>query len=166
VNVASVVQDLFPETVDASSPMLNLLQGFFDESDPVNYGRRYFVEVPSGGAAKNVYVSLGLGDSYAPDPTIETFALAAGVQPVSPQLLPVPGLALVGQSFAAAPVSNNVSQGSRTGVLCEYDPGPPDASDDNDGHFVVFEVPAAIAQSTRFLATAAATGTATLVPPN
>jgi hypothetical protein len=35
----------------------------------------------------------------------------------------------------------------------------------HDGHFVVFDVPSAIAQSNRFLATAAATGTARLDPP-
>jgi len=166
VNIAALVQDLFDEPVDDFNPMLNLLQGFFDESDPENYARRYFAEPPVGQAPKSIYISLGLRDNYAPDPTIETFALAVGVQPVNPDLLAVDGLALVGGSFVNAPQSKNVAAGAATGVLCEYDPGPDDAADDFDGHFVVFNVPAAEAQSTRFLGTAASGGVATLLPAN
>jgi hypothetical protein len=170
VNIASLVQDLFDEPVDDFNPMLNLLQGFFDESDPENYARRYFAEPPAGQAPKSIYISLGLRDSYAPDPTIETFALAVGVVPVNPDLLTPDlfsdGLSLVGGSFVNAPQSKNVAAGAATGVLCEYDPGPDDAADDFDGHFVIFNVPAAQAQSTRFLGTAASGGVATLLPAN
>jgi hypothetical protein len=169
VNIAGLVQDLFDDPVDDFNPMLNLLQGFFDESDPENYARRFFAEPPSGQAPKSVYVSLGLRDEYAPDPTIAIFALAAGVAPVSPDLAAPgldDGLALAGGGFVNAPQAKNVAGGAATGVLCEYDPGVDDADDDFDGHFVIFNVPAAEAQSTRFLGTHVKAGVATLVPAN
>ncbi len=67
-----------------STRCCNLLQGFFDESDPANYARRYFLAEAARGPARPraSTCSLGLRDSYAPDPTIENFALAVGVAPV------------------------------------------------------------------------------------
>jgi hypothetical protein len=55
---------------------------------------------------------------------------------------------------------NNVAGGSATGVLLEYN-----QKGRSDGHFVIFDVPAAIAQSNRFLATHATTGVARLEAP-
>ena len=75
-------------------------------------------------------------------------------------LQPIDNIDFSSLSFVSAPVSNNVAGGQATGVLLEYDQAP-----GSDGHFVVFEVPAAIAQSNRFLATHAATGVAHLDPP-
>ena len=151
---------MFRDTVDGFHPFLNVLQGYFDESDPANYARRFFSEPPAGFAPKSVYVSLGVGDSYAPDPTIEAFALASGVVPTGPQLLPIEGLGLDGRAFVDAPVIDNVAGAGATGVVCEYQPAA-----HHDGHFVVFDVPAAQAQSTRFLGTHAHTGTARLDLP-
>ena len=158
IDVGAVVASLLGGPVDASHPMLNLLQGYFDDSDPANYARRFFVEPPPGATAKSVYISLGLRDSYAPVPTIETFALASGVHPVLPQLVAVTYLPLTKLTFEVAPQVDNVA-GLATGVLCEYDPG------EGEGHFVVFDVPAAEHQSTRFLATHAASGMARLDLP-
>jgi hypothetical protein len=153
VNIAALVQSFFHH------PVLNLLQGFFDESDPANYVSRLFREPPATFAPKNVFVSLGINDSYAPDATIETFATAAGVVPVNPQLLAIDAMALDGRTWMNAPIVGNVA-GGVTGVVCEYNP-----LSNSDGHFVVFNVPDAIAQSTRFFGTLASTGMATLGPP-
>jgi predicted esterase len=159
VDIAAVVQSLFRDPVDDYHPFLNILQGFFDESDPANYLRRLFIEPPPGFAAKDVFVTLGLRDSYAPDETIATFSLAAGVRPVNPQLLAIDGMALDGRGWVDAPQAGNVA-GGRTGVVVEYDPGTRD-----DGHFVVFDVRSATMQTARFLGTLAKTGTASLDPP-
>jgi len=158
VDIASLVQSLFRDPVDDFHPFLNVLQGYFDESDPANYLRRLFREPPAGFAAKDVFISLGLRDSYAPDETIETFSLAAGVVPVNPQLLAIDDMALDGRAFVDAPQVGNVA-GGKTGVVCEYDPGT------GEGHFVVFDVRAAQVQSTRFLGTLAKDGAARLDPP-
>ncbi len=159
IDIATLVQSFFGMAVDEFHPALNLLQGYFDDSDPGNYARRYFVEPPAGMSAKSVFVSQGLRDRYVPVATIQAFALAAGVKPVQPQLDPIPYLSVAGLAFVDAPQAANVAGGA-TGVLCQYDPGPK-----NDGHFVVFDVPAAAAQSTRFLASHAQTGMATLSVP-
>ncbi len=163
IDIAAIVQAFFRDPVDDFHPFLNLLQSFYDESDPASHVRRFFVEPPGGAVPKSVFVSIGLRDSYAPVPTIETFALAAGVQAVAPMLLPIDHLALRGAgpeaAFAAAPQAGN-APGGATGVVCEYDPGPND-----DGHFVVFDVASARAQTARFLATHAQGGTAVLSAP-
>jgi hypothetical protein len=91
---------------------------------------------------------------------IKALALAMGVQPVGPQLLPIEGLDLAGQTWATAPVQNNVAGGAATGVVLEYT-----APAGDDGHFVVFDVPAAVQQSNRFLGTHVVSGTATLTTP-
>jgi hypothetical protein len=70
----------------------------------------------------------------------------------------VPGIALRGRSVRAAPITDNLD--GTTAVLVQY----PQASA-SDGHFVVFDVPAAMIQSRRFLGTLANDGVATLVAP-
>ncbi len=158
VDVSAIVQSFFRDQVDDYHPFLNMLQGFFDETDPGNYARRYFQEPPPGMAPKSIYITLGTDDSYSPVPTIKTFALASGVVPVNPMIDPIDALPLSGLAFQDAPQTNNVGSGRATGVLCEYQTPPND-----DGHFVVFNVKQAIAQSTRFLGTLAHNGAATLV---
>ena len=165
VDITKVVGAVLQDPVDQFHPFLSQVQNYFETSDPVNYGRLFFQEPPQGFAPKPIFQSLGLVDTYAPPPTIKALALAMGVQPVNPIVEPdqggtIDGLDLVGQSWANAPVTNNVAGGKATGVLLEYAQAGSD-----DGHFVIFDVPAAIAQNNRFLATLAATGTATLTTP-
>ena len=83
-----------------------------------------------------------------------------GVQPEGPQLEPIDGLQFTSQTWGMPPVMGNVAGGQATGVLCEYK-----ATHGEDGHFVIFDEPAATAQSNRFIATGAATGTSRLDPP-
>jgi len=83
-----------------------------------------------------------------------------GVQPAGPQLQTIDDLPLTTTQWGSAPITGNVAGGQATGVLLEYT-----APAGDDGHFVVFDVPDAVAQSNRFLASHAATGTARLDPP-
>jgi hypothetical protein len=160
VNIPQVVQALLHDPADQYHPLLSLIQGYFEDTDPLNYGRLFFREPPSGFAAKSIFQTLGIVDHYTPIPSIEALALGMGVQPAGPQLVSIEGLALTQTQWGDAPITGNVAGGQATGVLLEYT-----AKTGSDGHFVVFDIPAAIAQSNRFLATHAATGSARLDPP-
>ena len=100
---------------------------------------------------------MGLVDHYTPVPNIEALAVAIGGNLVGPQLEPIEGLALRRREVLTAPVTDNLD--GTTAVLTQY------TATGGDGHFVVFNVPAAQRQSAQFLGTLAATGTATLVTP-
>jgi hypothetical protein len=65
---------------------------------------------------------------------------------------------LRGRSVIDAPVKDNLD--GTTGVLVQYT-----AHAGSDGHYVVFDVPAAMIQSRKFLGTLATDGDATLVAP-
>jgi predicted esterase len=160
VNIPQVVQGLLHDPVDEYHPLLSLIQGYFEDSDPVNYARLFFREPPAGLAPKSIFQTLGIVDHYTPIPTIETLALAMGVQPAGPQLQTIDDLPLTTTQWGSAPITGNVAGGQATGVLLEYT-----APAGDDGHFVVFDVPDAVSQSNRFLASHAATGTARLDPP-
>jgi hypothetical protein len=154
------VQSFFHDPLDAFHPVLSLIQGYFEDADPVNYGPLLFAAPLPGIAPKSVFQSLGIVDHYAPIPDIEALALAIGVQPIAPRLMPLDEEQLSSIVWGTAPVSSNVSNGAATGVLLEYPAAP-----NRDGHFVVFDVPDAIAQSNRFLGSAVRANPARLDPP-
>ncbi len=157
VDVAELVASQFLDPVDQFHPVLSLLQAYLEDSDPANYVRYLFSEPPTGFAPKNIFQSLGIVDHYAPIPTNKAQALATGIQPINPMQEPIDGMDLLGINWGNAPTSLNVAGGSATGVLVEYQ-----TTLGEDGHFVVLDEPAGIAQSNRFLATHAATGVSTL----
>jgi hypothetical protein len=162
VNIPQLIGGILRDPVDQYHPLLSLLQSYLEQSDPSNYGKYYFREPPDGFAAKSIYQSLGFIDTYAPVPNGKAQALCAGLQPINPMVTggEMDGLSLVNMTWGNAPTSNNVANMMATGVMLEYV-----APAGDDGHFVVFDVPAAVAQSNRFLATAAATGVAQLTAP-
>jgi dienelactone hydrolase len=163
VDVASIVATAIRDpSLDQNDPILAILQMWIEQSDPANYGPhlvRAPLPNPEGqGAmpAKPIYQSEGFDDSYAPPPTIEAFATSIGGSQVMPTIAPIEGLSLRGQQVLNAPVMDNLD--GVTTVLLQYH-----QATGSDGHFVVFDVPAAEQQSSQFLGTLAKTGTATLV---
>ena len=156
---AIVTAALADGDVDELHPMLSLLQTFIEPADPGNHARLLFQAPAAGMAARPTYISLGLVDHYTPVSNGRALALASGVQVLGPLLDPIPGLDLTGLPLAAAPVRDNVAGGTVTGIAVQYR-----APRGHDGHFVVFDVLAANQQYSRFLATLAATGHATLLP--
>ena len=80
------MQSLLHDPADEFHPLLSLIQGYFEDTDPVNYGRLFFREPPAGLAPKSIFQTLGIIDHYTPIPNIETLALGMGVQPAGPQL--------------------------------------------------------------------------------
>jgi hypothetical protein len=139
-----------------------MLQTWIERSDAANYGpllARHPVIGPNGTTvlvAKPIFQTEGFTDHYAPNPTIEGFAVSIGGDQVGPMKAAIPGLALRGRTPRTGVVMDNLD--GTTAALLQYD-----QLGDSDGHFVVFDVPAAQVQSAKFLATLADTGTATIV---
>ena len=159
INIPKVVSAILNETPDEFHPLLTVLQTYFENSDPSNYARLFFRAPPMGQSPKSIFQTLGIVDHYTPIPTIMTLALAMGVQPCNPQLMPIPDLTLTSLTWADPPFMSNVAGGTASGALCEY------KATTDDGHFVVFDIPAAITQANAFLGTHATTGIATVVKP-
>jgi len=161
VDIAGAVETLVrDEPYDEDNPTLALLQMWMEHSDPVNYARLMVREPVDGNAPRNIFQTEGFTDTYAPNPGIEAFATAVGGDLVkTADEKDLEGVALRGRQVLAPPFSNNVN-GATTAVLAQYK-----QKAGSDGHFVVFEVPAAEKQSAQFLGTLAATGTATVVAP-
>jgi hypothetical protein len=158
--VSAIIRD---EPLDEFNPTLALVQTWIERADPVNYGPLLARNPPLGPdgvqmAPKHIFQSEGLIDDYTPPPSIEALATSIGGHPVAPVLQEIEGLALRGREVLTAPVTGNLD--GTTVVLLQYE-----ETGDSDGHFVVFDVPAAEIQSAEFLGTLAATGEATLVDP-
>jgi predicted esterase len=155
--------------MDEDNPSLAIAQMWIERADGANYAR-YMVREPqldptpghegTQMAAKNIFQTEGFTDTYAPNPAIEAFATAIGGDlVVETDEQPVTGLALRGKTAAlATPITDNA--GTATAVLAQFK-----MRQGSDGHFVVFEVPAAEKQSADFLGTLAAAGKATVVVP-
>lgn len=154
--VASFIRD-YP--LDHFNPVLALLQTYMDRADPVVYGKRLAREPLPGIPAKHIYQSEGFIDNYTPTASIEALAVSMAVDHVEPVLAPLEGLRLREQPAISPPVTGN--RYGVTAVLLQYEQAPGE-----DGHFVVFDVPAAQYQSSYFLGSLARTGAATLDLPN
>jgi hypothetical protein len=152
--IALIVRD-FP--LDEFNPVLAMTQMYLEPSDPVNYAPLFIREPPSGMAPKPIFQSEGLIDNFTPPPNIEALGVAIGLTPVPPIIQVVPGFGLREIESDGPPLSNNLN--GVTGVFLQY------TAVDDDGHFVVFDIPAARLQSAKFLGTLAYTGTALLVAP-
>jgi pimeloyl-ACP methyl ester carboxylesterase len=110
------------------NPALAIIQSVFDRADPINYARDVWrnptAAVPQG---HHLFMTYGLGDSYAPEPTQRAYARAAGLTQVQPVLVEL------NLPQAPAPLSDNLGVGGapRTIGVRQYKP-----SADVDGHFV------------------------------
>ena len=147
------------DPLDEDTPSLALAQMWIDRADGANYAKLLVRHPPAGNMPKNIFQTEGFTDTYAPNPSIEAFATAVGgdiVQTANAKALD--GLTLRGRAIVAPPIMNN--RDGVTAVLAQYNQAP-----GSDGHFVVFDIPAAQTQSAQFLGTLARTGTATVISP-
>ena len=167
IDITQLAQALIHDTpLDEDNPTLALAQTWIERSDGANYAR-YFVREPRTAAdgtllaARNIFHSEGFVDTYAPNVTIEAFTTALGGDIVmTDSTMPVEGLTLRGAATLTPPVTGNRANGAATAVLAQYTMIP-----GSDGHFVDFEVPAAMKQSAYFLGTLVQNGVATVVAP-
>ena len=132
-------------------PAISLAQSIVDTVDPINYAR--LAVEPVVGVPKSVYQTEGIradgtGDSYAPPRGGEALAIAMHLPLMDPFVRPPPDWEWTGEAPVSIPadgLSGNLAGGAATGILAQFDPGK------KDGHFVVFNVPAATQQSAGFL---------------
>lgn len=161
VNVAGLVKSVFlglstdeyPE-LDLFHPALSLAQTMVDPTDPLNYVRMIATEPRAGFSPKSVMMTEGVnadgtGDSYAPPHGIEVQAVALGLPPQNPIIHPIEELAwgdLSPITIPAEGLSGNLANGQASGVLAQWL-----ASDASDGHYVIYDIPAAMDQSAGFV---------------
>lgn len=159
VNIASVLPFVLGDAkVDESHPVLNLLQLYFERSDPVNFARRIFSEPPKGVTPRHLLHVYGTADTYSPIETQQTFGQAAGLALVGPMadstskpLLPT----------TTAPARGNLLVGDGkavTAVQAQYSPSA------YDGHFVSTQHPSARRAIREALVTFARDGIPTVAP--
>jgi hypothetical protein len=173
-SVASLVRALLgfdPSNVDELDifhPAMSLFQSLIDVVDPIHYGRLQALEPRPGFAPKSVYMTEGIspdgtGDNFAPPPGIEAHALSIGLPLQLPYQHDIPQLAWGGPQPTTVPpggVSGNLAGGAASGILAQWAPPP-----GTDGHFVVFDVPAAQEQAAEFLRDLAANPRGLVPPP-
>ncbi len=134
-------------------PGVSLIQSFIDVADPIHYVPMMIQRPLPGFAAKSIYQTEGVnpdgsGDSYAPPHAIEVQAVATGLPLMNPVVHPIAEMAYSGLQPVTIPpegLSGNLAGGSASGVLAQWP-----ASQASDGHFVVFDIPAARSQAAGF----------------
>jgi len=120
-------KDTCNRCVGANHPVYAMLQGFFERVDPVNFGASLRTP-PEGSNAKHVFMTYGLGDTYAPEGTQKAYAVSASLPHVGEELTKLYKAAPV-----PPPVSGNVMIGdvAVTQGVRQYSPAA-----GKDGHFV------------------------------
>ncbi len=131
-----------PTKVSVYHPVLALLQAWTDPVDPLHFAGNAAI-VPADGAtpafARNVFQVWGKDDLFTPRPVQTSFAHAARLAFVGPQV----------DDFNVAPVTsasgNVTSPRAVTAAMRQYVPNG------YDGHFVVFQNPSATTDASRFV---------------
>jgi hypothetical protein len=132
-------------------PGLTLLSHWIDPADPLHFAIVAGREPATGQTPKHVFQTYGLDDSYSPPTTMRAYATAGFLDEAeahSSASTPDDLRLNFDADPLAVPVSGNATVDGQdvTVLLRQY--GPPSGS---DGHFVVFDVPAANRDAVRFL---------------
>lgn len=171
-SVAALVKSFLgitPENEDELGPLhpaITLVQTIVDPADPLHYYPAIARKPWTGRVAKSVFMTEGVapdgsGDNYAPPRTIEAGAIAGAFPLLSPVVWDVPEITkLDGVAAVSPPLKGNAAGGKATVALAQY--VPPKGT---DGHFVVFRVAAAKAQSMGFCASLLSDEVPTIAAP-
>ena len=127
-------------------PMVTLTQIIVDVADPINYARLIIRESRAGNVSHSIFQTEGFVDHFAPDDGIASLAMGMGMQLVNPVLYPVANYDLSGLTVGTLPLRLNVGNGHATAGWQQFN-----APTGTDGHFVVFNVPAARNRAASFL---------------
>jgi hypothetical protein len=132
-------------------PGLTLLSQWIDPADPLHFASVAGRNPAAGQTPKHVFQTYGIGDSYSPPRTMVVYAVAGHLSQAEPDpsaSTPDELTDYFGADPVPVPVFGNVTVDTQdvTLVLRQY--GPPTG---RDGHFVVFDVPAANQDAVRFL---------------
>ncbi len=134
-------------------PALALAQSIVDATDPIHYGAFITTSPRQGFAPKSIYQTEGIaadgtGDTYAPPHGIEALAVSMSLPRIAPGVRPISEAQwanLADVSLTGTGIRGNLGGGRATGALAQFAP-----SAGSDGHFVVFDVPAARSQAATF----------------
>lgn len=142
---------------DATHPVLNLFQNYFEVSDPLLYAEMLVAKPVK--TPMHVLHTYGQGDSFTPPATSRIFAAAAHTTLGVPDQLPpwLDAMTDLGVASAKLPLTGNVDVGGQkyTAVTIE---AKNDAANSlykkaYDGHFVAFNDKTMVAQVLQFLGT-------------
>ncbi len=145
-----ILKPEYDSEFDEFNPIMALIQTIIDPSDPLHYYPHIATDPLPGRTAKSFLMTEGVGadgvgDSYAPPRTIEAGAVASGAPLVQPMVWDIPEItSLAGLAPVALPLSGNAAKGKATIGLAQFAPTK------GDGHYVVFNVPAARTLTTNF----------------
>ncbi|MFI5298560.1 MAG: hypothetical protein ACHREM_10720 [Polyangiales bacterium] len=143
-----------PENVDELNelhPILSFLQMLVDPSDAVHYYPHLVRDPFPGRAGKSILMTEGVnpdgsGDTAAPPRTIESGAIAGRFPLLNSVVRDIPELTtLYAVAPMSAPISGNLQSGRATAAIAQFVPPV-----GHDGHFVVFDVPAAQLLAAKF----------------
>lgn len=135
-------------------PIVSLLQGWIDPSDPGNYAPLIARRPREGFAPRSVIATEGLRDSFVSPLAMEALAIALGVPIAEPVARPVAGLTFLGLTPRSGAITGNLPEG-RTGALLQFP---------TQGHFAIFNVPSARTRVGAFFASLAGGNQGTLPP--
>ncbi len=164
VNIAGLLKTLIgvsnadeqaSEDINSFHPAISLAQSIVDETDPIHYVPFILRHPLEGFAPKSVLMTEGVnpdfsGDNYTPPHAIEVQSVALGLPPLTPIIHPIEELRwseLEPLSVPPAGISGNLAGGAATGALVQWP-----ASQASDGHFVIYDIPAAMDQCSGFVA--------------
>jgi hypothetical protein len=174
-SVANLVKALFLglkppqyEELNSFHPGISLAQSIVDTLDPIHYVGRLALAPRAGFLPKSIYQTEGVnpdfsGDSYTPPHAIEVQAVASGLPLMNPVIHPIAEMAfgsLAPVTIPSAGLAGNLAGGKASGVLAQWP-----AAQASDGHFVVFDIPAAQAQAAAFCRNLAADPVGRVPPP-
>ncbi|MCA9561910.1 MAG: hypothetical protein KC561_00410 [Myxococcales bacterium] len=140
VDIAGGIELLLGASANDFHPVLNLIQMYFEPVDALNYAP-FLRENEGDGPGLHIFQTLGIGDTYTPDATMQELARALDL----PILEGFDGENF-GRPEASTPLSGNFDSGQTTAALGQYTPPT-----GRDGHFVVFDNPDARTQMLGFI---------------
>ena len=143
VAAAAVFAD---QTLSRIHPMMGIIAMLFAPTDSISYARTWVAPHTERGALSLMHIS-GIGDSYTPYVTQEAMMRASGM----PIIVPVGGAP--DQAVAGVPVVQTAgATGNLNGATAGVVQYTPDGA--YDGHFVMYEHPAAKASLVHFFSSA------------
>lgn len=143
------------EGFDFEHPVVTLLQGWIEPSEPGNYGLLAFERPRTGYAPKSILSTEGLMDPYVSPPSIEALAVSMRVPLVEPIHRAIPAFDFLGEGAMGPLVTANVADGMATAGLLQYP---------NEGHFAVFNDEVAQARISGFFRSLLADGAPGTIP--
>ncbi|MCL4477576.1 MAG: alpha/beta hydrolase [Deltaproteobacteria bacterium] len=157
IDIQQAVEMLFgiliTQAITTFHPIVGLAQMLVEVTDPINYGH-YLFNPYANGTPKDVVLTEGLLDVYAPPITAEALAVASGIPLIAPVAEPVTGLSIIGLSVFTPPVYDNITASNLEKVTAGLLQFP------YDDHFAIFTDTTAQYKYSGFLQSLVYTGTA------